>query len=176
MIGSNLSIPKVTSPFVKAFDSILKGKSQLYLEKVNERLYRGSGVTDKDFPLISKLGIEKVINIQTISNLDNSRLTKAALKNNVEYANRPLNPFDMYGSMPAILKELDDPAVKLVYCLFGRHRTGVVTAMERYLHNGVPMKESIQEMHEHGFGLIHQIFFRSMENYLKKYARMHPQR
>lgn len=177
MLGLNLNSflqKSVTSPFIQAYDKLHSGRVPFYIEKVNKSLYRGAGVMPENYPLLAALGIKKVINLQTLSAKDVFVLREAGEKNGIKFVNPPLNPLDLKNSVPPIIDELNDPAVKLVHCLLGRHRTGFVTALGRYIQEKIPMKEAIKDMHNHGFSTFHSIFIHGMESYLKKYARQHP--
>lgn len=158
------------NPVIGFFDKILTNHGEFHFEKVSDTFYRGSDATAKEFPLLVKEGIEKVVNLKTLSAKEVKNLEKAVQENGMEFRNIPYDPLRPWKYVLEIAKEIKDPKTKYFHCTFGVDRTGNATGIEKLI-EGIPMHKVMADMKKHGYNLAHRIVFFPMEVALRIFAK-----
>jgi len=122
--------------------------------RVNDTYYRGGQPRGHDYADLAALGVKTVINL-TSDDADASErgLVEGA---GMKYVQIPMTTRQQ--PKPAELTEflnlVNDPANQPVYvhCVGGRHRTGVMTAAYRMIHDGWSADQAFKEMKQYKFG------------------------
>ena len=141
---SSLSLGKGNSKFP---DVKIKNFGQL-----DERFYRGARPKESDYAALAALGVKTVIDLT-----DNSREYEqpAVERAGLRYVNIPMVD-KSYPSMDQInefMKVANDPETGkfFVHCAGGRHRTGVVGAVYRFVQHNWTLEQVLDEMEQYDF-------------------------
>lgn len=141
---SSLSFGKSNTKFP---DVKIKNFGQL-----DDRFYRGARPKDSDYAALAALGVKTVIDLT-----DNSREYEqpAVERAGLRYVNIPM-PDKSYPSMDQVnefLKVANDPETGkfFVHCAGGRHRTGVVGAIYRFVEYKWTLDQVTAEMEQYEF-------------------------
>ena len=100
-----------------------------------------------------------------------SNFSKIAEENGMKYINIPLNPFYIKKSFPYIMNVIKSGSKEnptFIHCTYGKDRTGFVSALVNFTKKGIPMKEAIVDMTEHG---CKNPLFLHLKGYLKRFAK-----
>lgn len=137
--------------------------------KINANYYRGAQPQGHDYADLAALGVKTVIDLT-----DNDG--EASEPSMVKSAGMQSIKIPMNGRVPPtsaqlaqFLKIVNDPASQPVYvhCVGGKHRTGVMTAAYRIVHDGWTSDKAFAEMKQYRFGMdmLHPEFKRFVYNY-----------
>jgi len=123
--------------------------------RVNDSYYRGAQPVGDDFADLAALGVKTVINLIGDSDLDpleQSLVRKAGMR----YVHIPMSTrvAPTPRQLETFLSLVNDAASQPVYvhCVGGRHRTGVMTAVYRMMHDGFSGSQAFEEMKRFKFG------------------------
>lgn len=163
------------SPVVRAIDTICKSNVKgLHIERVTSTLLRGADIPFEMIPELPKFGIERVVNLRTISDKKVQKLTAEYAKYGIEFYNLPVNMFNFKKSIVAISDLIKtfakDGKKTYVHCTYGKHRTGGFVAKWENMINNTSIQEVIEKMYNHGFKLKHKVAFASIPKQLKATA------
>ncbi len=120
--------------------------------QMDERFYRGAQPNESDYRSLAGLGITTIIDLR---NDPTSYEERAAEAVGMRYVNIPmsdrLRPQD--SQIERFLKTVSDPATGkfYVHCSGGRHRTGVVGAVYRYIFYKWNYEQVYREMKNYDF-------------------------
>lgn len=100
--------------------------------QMDERFYRGAQPKEEDFKDLQGLGVKTVIDLRSDSESYEKRDVEAL---GMRYVNIPMSDssYPKAEQIGQFLKLVDDPSTGkfFVHCAGGRHRTGVMVALER---------------------------------------------
>ncbi|HEU4386514.1 MAG TPA: dual specificity protein phosphatase family protein [Blastocatellia bacterium] len=125
--------------------------------RVSDSIFRGAQPRAKDYPVLAKMGVKTVIDLQREGDSKEQGLVEAA---GMKFFRVPMSDTD-YPKQEQIeraLQLVSDTANQpvFVHCAGGRHRTGAVIAMYRMTHEGWDFDHVFAEMKQydfnHGFG------------------------
>lgn len=155
-------------------DKVCSNKSGFAIEAVGGNIYRSSEVPIERIPLLKKMGIERVVNLKTLTSEQFDKLAAEYKKFGMEFLNLPVNLFNFKKSIPILvdlIKDINAKKTTLFHCTYGRHRTGGAIAIARNILEKVPMNQAIEDMYKHGFERIHKICFYSIKLGLKAFEK-----
>lgn len=155
-------------------DKVCSNKTGYAIEIVSGNLYRSSEVPINKIPLLKKMGIQRVVNLKTLTCEQYEKLANEYKNAGIEFLNLPINLFNFKKSIPTLIDLINDVKSKkttLFHCTFGKHRTGGAVAIARNILEKMPMKQAIEDMYKHGFKRIHKMFFFSIKNSLKSFEK-----
>ena len=120
--------------------------------RINDRYYRGAQPDAPDFTDLAAIGIKTVIDLTRDGRDDEQALAEHA---GMKFYRIPLTTSERpsEAAIARFLKLVDDPANQPVYvhCQGGRHRTGVMTAVYRMMHDGWTADQAYKEMKQYRF-------------------------
>ena len=120
--------------------------------RINDNYYRGAQPEARDYADLAAGGIKTVIDLTRDGRDEERELVESAGMN---FYRIPLTTTDRPSdaAVAQFLKLADDPANQPVYvhCQGGRHRTGVMTAIYRMLHDGWNADQAYLEMKQYRF-------------------------
>ncbi len=143
--------------------------------KVDATYYRGAQPQGRDYTDLAALGIKGVINL-TSDDADASEKGMAE-RAGMHYFQIPMTTHEVPTSaqLAEFMKIVGDPANQPVYvhCVGGRHRTGVMTATYRMMHDGWDSARAFAEMKQYKFGadFLHSEFKQFVYDYPATLAR-----
>ena len=122
--------------------------------RVNETFYRGAQPRGGDYADLASLGVRTVINLTSDdADAEEQAMTERA---GMRYVEIPMSTrvVPTKAQLSEFLAIVNDPASQPVYvhCVGGRHRTGVMTAGYRMVHDGWSADRAFQEMKQYKFG------------------------
>ena len=137
--------------------------------KINANYYRGAQPQGHDYADLAALGVKTVIDLTD----DDGEASEPSM---VKSAGMQSIKIPMNGHVPPtsaqlaqFMKIVNDPASQPVYvhCVGGKHRTGVMTATYRMVHDGWTSDKAFAEMKQYKFGMdmLHPEFKRFVYNY-----------
>jgi len=120
--------------------------------QINENYFRGAQPGPADYKDLAALGVKTVIDLTRDGRRDEQGFVETA---GMKFYRIPLTTSDRPAS-PAVaefLKLVNDPVNQPVYvhCQGGRHRTGVMTAVYRMVHDGWNADRAYEEMKQFRF-------------------------
>lgn len=120
--------------------------------QMDERFYRGAEPKKEDYASLKALGIKTVIDLQA----EPSDYAKdAAEAAGLRYINIPIvdKSYPTEENIAAFLKAVDDPetGVFFAHCAGGRHRTGDMGAVYRFVKYGWDFETAYKEMKNYDF-------------------------
>lgn len=120
--------------------------------QMDDRFYRGAQPKEGDYKALAALGIKTVIDLRD----DAKSYEKPAVEAvGMRYVNIPMDDksYPKAGQIEDFLKLVDDPETGsfYVHCAGGRHRTGVVGAVYRFMHNQWNYEQAYAEMKQYDF-------------------------
>jgi tyrosine-protein phosphatase SIW14 len=137
--------------------------------RVDATLYRGAQPQRRDYADLAALGVRLVINL-TDDDADASEpaLAERAGMRYVQIpmtTHRPPTAAQLTQFMQIVADPANQPA--FVHCVGGRHRTGVMTAVYRMMHDGWDAAKAFAEMQQYKFGadFLHPEFKRFVYDY-----------
>lgn len=165
--------PVKANPIMKAIDLTFHIPKKFRIEAVNDCLFRSSDVPIERIPFLSGIGVQRVVNLRTISTETAEKLAGEYKKYGIEFFNVPANFLNFKKSIPTLLRFVKEAADKktLFHCTYGKHRTGGAIALGRSVLEGLPMPEAIDDMYKHGFKSIHKFFICSVKHGLQKFEK-----
>ena len=120
--------------------------------QMDDRFYRGAQPKEGDYKALAALGIKTVIDLRDDSEAYEKPAVEAA---GMRYVNIPMDDksYPKAGQIEAFLKLVDNPETGsfYVHCAGGRHRTGVVGAVYRFMHNQWNYDQAYAEMKRYDF-------------------------
>ncbi len=120
--------------------------------QMDDRFYRGAQPKEGDYKALAALGIKTVIDLRDDSEAYEKPAVEAA---GMRYVNIPMDDksYPKAGQIEAFLKLVDNPEIGsfYVHCAGGRHRTGVVGAVYRFMHNQWNYDQAYAEMKRYDF-------------------------
>jgi tyrosine-protein phosphatase SIW14 len=137
--------------------------------QINDLYFRGEQPVGRDYSDLAALGVKTVIDLQADGdNADEAQLVKTA---GMTFHRIPMTTHaaPTAAQLAEFLKIVTDPDRQPVYvhCAGGRHRTGVMTAVYRMVHDGWTPDRAFQEMKQYKFGadFLHPEFKRFVYGY-----------
>jgi len=122
--------------------------------RVDATLYRGAQPKGRDYADLAALGVKVVINL-TDDDADASEQAMAE-RAGMRYVQIPMNTHQPPTAvqLTQFMQIVADPASQpvFVHCVGGRHRTGVMTAVYRMMHDGWEPARAFAEMKQYKFG------------------------
>jgi tyrosine-protein phosphatase SIW14 len=122
--------------------------------RVNDRYYRGAQPKGHDYTDLAALGVKTLIDL-TGGDADRSEPAMAA-KAGLKYVQIPMTTHQVPtpSQLAQFMRVVADPANQPVYvhCVGGRHRTGVMTAVYRMVHDQWTPDLAFAEMKRYKFG------------------------
>lgn len=122
--------------------------------RVNDLYYRGAKLDDADFANLAAVGIKTLIDLTDEDT--NPREQTLAAQAGMHYVHIPMTTHKAPTpvQLSEFLRTVNDAANQPVYvhCVGGRHRTGVMTAVYRMVHDGWTADRAFQEMKQFKFG------------------------
>ena len=119
---------------------------------INENYFRGAQPQARDYADLAALGVKAVLDLEQDGEAGESKLVEAA---GMKFYRIKMNTQDKPSreQIAAFLKIVDDPANQpvFVHCHGGRHRTGVMTAVYRLMHDGWSAERAFAEMKQYQF-------------------------
>jgi tyrosine-protein phosphatase SIW14 len=119
---------------------------------INENYFRGAQPQERDYAALAALGVKTVIDLEEEGEAKEAQQVEAA---GMKFYRIKMNTKDKPNreQVAAFLKIVDDPANQpvFVHCHGGRHRTGVMTAVYRMMHNGWSADQAFTEMKQFQF-------------------------
>ena len=143
--------------------------------RINDKYYRGAQPDAPDFTDLAAVGIKTVIDLTRDGRDDEQALVEHAGMN---FYRIPLTTSERpsEAAVAQFLRLADDPANQPVYvhCQGGRHRTGVMTAVYRMMHDGWTADQAYVEMKQYRFeGLLsHPVLKNFVYDYYANYRRI----
>ena len=143
--------------------------------RINDNYYRGAQPEARDYADLAAGGIKTVIDLTRDGRDEERELVESAGMN---FYRIPLTTTDRPSdaAVAQFLKLADDPANQPVYvhCQGGRHRTGVMTAVYRMMHDGWTADQAYVEMKQYRFeGLLsHPVLKNFVYDYYANYRRI----
>lgn len=143
--------------------------------RINDNYYRGAQPEARDYADLAAGGIKTVIDLTRDGRDEERELVESAGMN---FYRIPLTTTDRPSdaAVAQFLKLADDPANQPVYvhCQGGRHRTGVMTAVYRMMHDGWTADQAYVEMKQFRFeGLLsHPVLKNFVYDYYANYRRI----
>ena len=119
---------------------------------VNDNYYRGAQPRARDYADLAALGVKTVVDLQREGEAGEQKMVEAAgmkfYRIGMSTQSKPRRE-----QAEAFLKIIDDPANQpvFVHCAGGRHRTGVMTAIYRLMHEGWSADRALAEMKQYQF-------------------------
>src|SRR5215471_10610749 len=122
---------------------------------INASYYRGAQPKGRDYADLAAIGVKTVIDLTD----DDGQASEPAM---AQRAGMKSIKIPMSGHVPPTKEQLtkfmsivNDPASQPVYvhCVGGKHRTGVMTAAYRMLHDGWTSNQAFSEMKNFKFGM-----------------------
>ncbi len=151
-VAQNPNSSSVPSP--ESFKPTLRLKN---FGQINTNYFRGARPKDEDYKTLATMGIKTVVNLERDGDITAQQKAEAAgLKFFLIRMSDSEKPSD--GDVQKFLEIANDPANQpiFVHCKGGRHRTGLVTAVYRIVHDGWTTDEAYAEMKKfdfsYGFG------------------------
>jgi protein tyrosine/serine phosphatase len=146
---------KTTSvPSPETFKPTLKLKN---FGQINTNYFRGARPADQDYKTLAAMGIKTIVNLERDGDSTAQQKAEAAgLKFYLIRMSDSETPSD--SDVQKFLEIANDPANQPIYvhCKGGRHRTGMVTAVYRMVHDGWTSDQAYAEMKKfdfsYGFG------------------------
>jgi protein tyrosine/serine phosphatase len=125
--------------------------------QINTNYFRGARPKDEDYKTLATMGIKTIVNLERDGDITAQQKAEAAgLKFFLIRMSDSEKPSD--GDVQKFLEIANDPANQpiFVHCKGGRHRTGLVTAVYRIVHDGWTTDQAYAEMKKfdfsYGFG------------------------
>jgi len=123
-------------------------------KKVNENLYRGGAPNISDIFILKKLGINKIISLDSQSA---DKIKECCKRNDIEQVIIPLylnDPTDFLDKVSDIVMEklFNSDKKIFIHCKHGKDRTGFFIALYRTLIDNWDCKKAIKEAKLNGFG------------------------
>lgn len=121
--------------------------------QMDEKFYRGGRPKESDYAALAALGVKTVIDLT-----DNSREYEqpAVERAGLRYVNIPMvdKSYPKVDQINEFMKVVNDPETGkfFVHCAGGRHRTGVVGAVYRFVQHGWTLEQVLNEMDQYDFG------------------------
>ena len=143
--------------------------------RINDNYYRGAQPEARDYADLAAGGIKTVIDLTRDGRDEERELVESAGMN---FYRIPLTTTDRPSdaAVAQFLRLADDPANQPVYvhCQGGRHRTGVMTAVYRMMHDGWTADQAYVEMKQYRFeGLLsHPVLKNFVYDYYANYRRI----
>jgi len=136
---------------------------------IDANYYRGAQPEGRDYADLAAIGVKTVIDLTD----DDGQASEPMM---VKRAGMQAVKIPMNGHVPPTKAQLErfmnivnDPASQPVYvhCVGGKHRTGVMTAAYRMIHDGWTSDRAFSEMKRYKFGMdfLHPEFKRFVYNY-----------
>ena len=120
--------------------------------KMDDRFYRGSQPDKGEFQALKDMGIQTVIDLQADPESYEKAEVEAA---GMRYVNIPIvdKSYPTEENIAMFLKTVDDPetGVFFAHCAGGRHRTGDMGAVYRFVKYGWTAEQAYQEMKNYDF-------------------------
>ena len=120
--------------------------------RINDKYYRGAQPEAPDYRDLAAVGVKTVIDLTGDGRDDEQALVERA---GMKFYRIPLTTSERpsEAAIARFLKLVDDSANQPVYvhCQRGRHRTGVMTAIYRMLHDGWNADQAYLEMKQYRF-------------------------
>ena len=120
--------------------------------RINDNYYRGAQPEAPDYTDLAAVGVKTVIDLTGDGRDDEQALVERA---GMKFYRIPLTTSERpsEAAIARFLKLVDDPANQPVYvhCQGGRHRTGVMTAVYRMMHDGWTADQAYKEMKQYRF-------------------------
>jgi tyrosine-protein phosphatase SIW14 len=122
--------------------------------RVDATYYRGAQPQGRDYTDLAALGVKAVINLTS----DDADASEKGMTERVgmHYFQIPMTTHQVPSApqLAEFMKIVADPANQPVYvhCVGGRHRTGVMTAIYRMMHDGWDATRAFTEMKQYKFG------------------------
>ena len=137
--------------------------------KINATYYRGAQPQGHDYADLAALGVKTVIDLtDDDGEASEPSMVKTAGMQSIKI---PMNGHvaPTSAQLAQFMKIVNDPASQPVYvhCVGGKHRTGVMTAAYRMVHDGWTSDKAFAEMKQYKFGMdmLHPEFKRFVYNY-----------
>lgn len=143
--------------------------------RVDSTYYRGAQPKGRDYADLAALGVKVLINL-TSDDADASEKTMAE-RAGLRYFQIPMTTHKppTPAQLVEFMKIASDPANQpvFVHCVGGKHRTGVMTAVYRMMHDGWNAARAFGEMKQYKFGadFLHPEFKRFVYDYPATLAR-----
>ena len=137
--------------------------------RVDATYYRGAQPKGRDYADLAALGVKTLINL-TSDDADASEKQMAG-RAGLRYFQIPMTTHAVpsAGQLADFMRIVSDPANQpvFVHCVGGRHRTGVMTAVYRMMHDGWNAAKAFAEMKQYKFGadFLHPEFKRFVYDY-----------
>lgn len=136
---------------------------------VDANYFRGSAPSDGQYAKLAALGVKMVIDLRgsDVQTEDRSLVERSGMK----YTHIPMNTRvePSAAQIQTFMELVSDPANQPVYvhCVGGKHRTGVMTAVYRMIHDGWTADQAFKEMKDYKFGadFLHPEFKRFVYGY-----------
>lgn len=138
--------------------------------RVNATYFRGSQPVGQDYADLAALGVKTVINLIGDSDRDPQEAAMVA-RQGMRYVNIPMSTrvAPTAVQLDQFLSLVNDAASQPVYvhCVGGSHRTGVMTAVYRMIHDGLNGTQAFQEMKQFKYGpdFLHPEFKRFVQDF-----------
>ena len=138
--------------------------------RVSDTYFRGAQPMGSDYADLARLGVKTVINLIGDSDLDQTE-GSSVVKQGMRYVQIPMSTHKAPTAkqLETFLAIVNDAASQPVYvhCVGGRHRTGVMTAVYRMMHDGWDAAKAFAEMKQYKFGadFLHPEFKRFVYDY-----------
>jgi len=120
--------------------------------RINDNYYRGAQPDSLDYADLAAVGVKTVIDLTRDGRDDEQALVERA---GMKFYRIPLTTSERpsEAAIARFLKLVDDPANQPVYvhCQGGRHRTGIMTAVYRMMHDGWTADQAYAEMKKYRF-------------------------
>jgi protein tyrosine/serine phosphatase len=153
----SLSSPAFARPDSSASAANVSRPARIHISnfgQVDAIYFRGAQPKGRDYADLATLGVKTLINL-TSDDTDTHEQTMAKSAG-LSYFAIPMTTHVVptAAQIAEFLSIVSDPANQPVYvhCVGGRHRTGVMTAVYRMIHDGWTSDRAFQEMKEYKFG------------------------
>jgi uncharacterized protein (TIGR01244 family) len=139
--------------------------------RINDQYYRGAKLDDDDYADLAAVGIKTLIDLTDED--ANPREQVLAARAGLSYVHIPMTTHEppTPAQLAEFLHTVNDAAKQPVYvhCVGGRHRTGVMTAVYRMVHDGWSADRAFKEMKQFKFGA--DFLHREFKNFVYSYGK-----
>jgi tyrosine-protein phosphatase SIW14 len=157
LVASLIAVPAAAQSRSTSTGSAIVDLSRIRIDnfgRVDATYYRGAQPKGGDYADLASLGVKTVIDLTgDDADAGEEGMAKGA---GMQYVHMPMTTHQPPSSaqLAEFLTLVNDPASQPVYvhCVGGRHRTGVMTAAYRMVHDSWTADRAFQEMKRYKFG------------------------
>jgi len=154
---ASFALPAVAEPGAKSAAATAAEAAGIRIDnfgQVDQTYYRGAQPAGSDYANLAKLGVQTLIDLTSDDGDPGERAATEAA--GMKYLHIPMTTHESPtpGQIAEFLEAVDNPLNQPVYvhCVGGRHRTGVMTAVYRMVHDSWNADKAFSEMKQYKFG------------------------